>query len=493
MKNLLLIALIFTATTVIAQDYQVLWSSPLEGFEKILKFDDDGFYCYSFDKMKRKTIAPSLIKYDYNLKEVFNTEISISGAQSYLTGFFALKNHFAFITRIDENKSSDYYATLINNEGASSTPVKVFTTHKPTNYPSNAYESTELFSFASEDSTHLLFFSNFPQLGKAIEKFEFAVFTNNLTPAYRREVTLNLEDDKTSTYEVLLSKKNKLITYNVFYEKNRSEIYKSSRGEFIPLIKYYLNIYGQSPEEDKEFQLSQDKYKFINNFMIKSLPNGKLYLIALCANNPENYAQAIMVCEVDEVNLTINLKYYPFEVDLIEKINKMNTVKTNKKYPGISNQAIIDSYLSKDGNLNVVLENSGYGYKASVVAFEVKNDKLELKGSLEKSQTLKYGLVRFNMSVFDFVHNNILYLVYNDLDENLNANKIKEFDADKDNASIFLATLAAGSFSKGILAKEDKQGYVLNTRKSKSSGDKVILVRNNLKEEKVKLGVLKIK
>ncbi|MBA3284915.1 MAG: hypothetical protein H0U27_07630, partial [Nitrosopumilus sp.] len=80
-----------------------------------------------------------------------------------------------------------------------------------------------------------------------------------------------------------------------------------------------------------------------------------------------------------------------------------------------------------------------------------------------------------------------------DLDENLNANKIKEFDADKDNASIFLATLAAGSFSKGILAKEDKQGYVLNTRKSKSSGDKVILVRNNLKEEKVKLGVLKIK
>ncbi len=61
MKNLLLIALIFTATTVIAQDYQVLWSSPLEGFEKILKFDDDGFYCYSFDKMKRKTIAPSLI------------------------------------------------------------------------------------------------------------------------------------------------------------------------------------------------------------------------------------------------------------------------------------------------------------------------------------------------------------------------------------------------------------------------------------------------
>lgn len=506
MKILILIFGVLISTSVLAQNYEVKWGKDIymnitnllvkEGFEKILRIDEDGFYCYSYERRKGRSIAPSLTKYDYNLNQMYSTEISFADSKSNLTEFFALKDHFALITRIDEGKFSNYYATIINNEGAGSTPVKVFTTHKPTNYPTIGYESTDLFSLVSEDSTHLLFFSNFPQLGKAKEEFSFAVYTNNLTPLYERrdesKALLDYIDTKHKTYKVLLSNKNKLITYSVLYEKDQSTIYKGSSGDYTPLISYYLNIFGKSTKEDKEFKLPQDKYKFYNNIQIKTLSDGKLYLFALCANNPDDKAQAMMIGEIDDLNLTFNLKYYPFSMDFIEKVNEINSYKTDKKDPGIEDHVIIETYLSKNGNLNIVLENSDV-FQQAVIALEIKDDKIAVNGILEKSQLAKYVQRSNNVSVFDFVYNDKLYILYNDLEKNLNADKIKKYDAvDNPDFHIILATPSNGSFTKAPITKNNNQGFYLDVERSKCSGNKIILVGHNYEEDKVRLGVLKI-
>lgn len=366
----------------------------------------------------------------------------------------------------------------------------------------------------SPDSSKLVIINDPIQKKKSSKKINALVLNNDLSKAYANDFIFTSEYHKTLVRSSSITNEGKVVIFYNVYEKDYSKMFYG-KGEQTPEFTSHLLLID---EKHKNNSTINTDGKFLHNAFLGYNEAGSPLLLGIYKDKYDGRLSGVMKADInidtDQRNNVLNLKYKPFDEDILGKVDRDDQGKKDGKTPGLNNDYFVNQTLSVDNGFNcIVLEYY------NTIAFG--NGGIEtIKGNIITSSFLPNGEIAFqliprkqktpnqaassNLSgpgfySLDYYKDNMI-LFYNDKSENIykDINESPDkFGEEKQTALIVASFSANGKVKtrKTVYSHDGMDGFVTNLNFTKIN-DKTYLVfaiKAGALKHSLKAGILTMK
>jgi hypothetical protein len=323
---------------------------------RILKGPPNELITVSFKAESGKTITPILARFDKDLNQVAEKELSTSESNVYFHSVHNLKDQiFLFTRKYDKDeKFTSLHSTQIDPQTLQITGTKELGSFEAISKKKQADISIR----TSADTSSILVFAAAPYNKKENEKFYIGVWDSKMNKQWDKLITLPYEDKYITLEGFEVSNEGEVYVMCKHYDKEVKRERVREDGEDVPSYKYKILIYAKNENNPKEYTIDFQN-KFVHDVALQFNSDGNINLVGLYKNKYNGKVTGSFITALDKKTKQVNVKKmeeFPID-DLLTLLDKDNVASNGSKDPGLHGRfKIMGTNKRNDGSIDLLTE-----------------------------------------------------------------------------------------------------------------------------------------
>lgn len=350
----------------------------------------------------------------------------------------------------------------------------------------------------SQDSSHLMVFSNIQNRGRAPEKYAFIVYDDNMELQWSKEISLPVKNRNFRISDFLVDNDgNAYLVGKRYFNRQRERV----QGK--PNFEYVVTAYRDKGDSEAEYILNLKEH-FLSDLKLNIAPNGDLVCAGFYSDWGVEYAKGTFYFKIDAATKGIkHTSLYEFSIDfLTQNLNDREADRLQRRvvkdrYVGLANYDIRDLVQLPDGSTAMIAEQffvrevndsadptnvisqTEFHYNDIIVIDINPEGNIQWATKIPKRQTSTEDGGYYS-SYIPVIRNDKLQFIYNDHRDNLDqemSRNLRNFRLNGRKKMVVLATVDGnGNVTKSALIQGKDLETIIRPKMSTQTKDNELLI-----------------